>query len=115
MSDHSKRTRSQLALPDDEFGEVHFGISPLRAARQERRKNTQTGLLEDYPGYAAAPAPPNVGAGDCDSDDELLLSPHKTRPLKRPSLSQQPEFSLEVDSERQYKRSKQDHNDGGYL
>jgi len=112
MSDHSKRTRSQLALQDDEFGEVHFGISPLRAARQERRKNIQTGLSEDYTGPLA---PPNVEVSDDDSDDELLLSPHKTRPLKRPSLSQQPEFSSEVDSERQYKRSKQDHDDGGYL
>lgn len=112
MTDHSKRTRSQLALPDDEFGDVHFGISPLRAARQERRKNIETGLPADYPGN---PGPPNVGVGEDDSDDELLLSPHKTRSLKRPSLSQQPELSSEVDSERQYKRSKQDHGDGGYL
>ena len=112
MGDHSKRTRSQLALPDDEFGEGHFGISPLRAARQEIRKNLQTSLPSDYSG---PPAPPNVEVSEDDSDDELLLSPNKTRSLKRPSLSQQPEFSSEVDSERQHKRSKQDHNDGGYL
>ena len=112
MSDHSKRTRSQLALPE-EFGEVHFGISPLRAARQERRRNLQT---DSHTESFGPPAPPNIGVGGDESDDELLLSPPKTRPPKRPSLSQQQlGFSSETDSERLYKRLKRDHNDGVYL
>jgi len=111
MSDHSKRTRSQLTLPE-EFGEVHFGVSPLRAARQERRRNHQT----DSPAESSqSPAPPNVRVGESDSDDELLLSPRKTRPPKRPSSSPQPGYSPGTDAERQSKRLKQDHKDGGYL
>ncbi len=112
MSDNSKRTRSQSVQPE-EFGEVHLGISPLRAARQERRKNLQT----DIPAGSSEAAPPNVEVGGDESDDELLLSPHKTRPPKRPPLSQQPESPsrTETDYERQYKRLKQDRNDGEYL
>ena len=110
MSDHSKRTRSQLASPD-EFGEVHFGISPLRAARQERRKNLQSSHLADSSG---PPEPPNVGVAQDESDDELLLSPPKARSLKRPHVSQ-PGFSPEVDTASRYKRPKQNHDDGGCL
>ncbi|KAI9462614.1 hypothetical protein F5148DRAFT_218134 [Russula earlei] len=107
MSDHSKRTRSQLTLPE-EFGEVHFGISPLRAARQERRRNLQADPLTDHP---QSPAHPNIGVGGDESDDELLLSPPKARLQKRPPLSQQPGVSLEGGPERQLKRFKQDHRD----
>ena len=108
MSDHSKRTRSQLALPD-ELEEVHFGVSPLRAARQERRRNLHSSHLTDSSG---PPELPNVGVSQDESDDELLLSPHKTRPLKRPHLSQ-PGNSPEVDTASRYKRPKQGHDDGG--
>ncbi|KAF8496431.1 hypothetical protein F5888DRAFT_1703821 [Russula emetica] len=107
MSDHSKRTRSQLIL-SEEFGEIHLGVSPLRAARQERRKNIQTDPLD---GSSEATPPPNVEVGGDESDDELLLSPHKTRPPKRQPLSQQPESPSRTDHERQCKRLKQDHND----
>jgi hypothetical protein len=108
MSDHSKRTRSQLILPE-EFEDVHLGISPLRAAKQERRRNIQT----DPPaGSFEATPPPSVEVGGDESDDELLLSPHKTRPPKRQSLSQQPESPSRTDHERQCKRLKQDHIDG---
>jgi hypothetical protein len=110
MSDHSKRTRSQLVLPE-EFGEVHFGISPLRAARQEIRRNLQTDLPA---GSSEVYTSPNVGIGGDESDDELLLSPSKPRPPKRQPLSQQPGFPPEAD-ERQCKRLKQDHYDGGCL
>lgn len=111
MSDHSKRTRSQLSLPE-EFSDVHFGISPLRAARLERRRNIQTDLPA---GSSDAPAFPNVEVSGDESDDELLLSPPKPRPPKRQSLSQEPGFTPETDHERHYKRLKQDHNDGVYL
>lgn len=111
MSDNSKRTRSQLIL-SEEFEDVHFGISPLRAAKQERRRNLQTDLPA---GFSEAPATSTVGVGGDDSDDELLLSPSKTRPPKRQSLSPQPGFPPEADHERQFKRLKQDHIDGGYL
>ena len=110
MSEH-KRTRSQLTLPE-EFSDVHFGISPLRAARQERRRNVETDLPA---GPSESPASSNVVVGGDESDDELLLSPPKTRPPKRQSLSQQPEFPPETDHERQHKRLKQDHDDGVYL
>ena len=100
MSDHAKRTRSQLSLPD-EFGDVHLGISPLKAARQEWRKNVPV----------ASPlvhAPPNVAVSD---NDELLFSHHDDRPQKR--TSPQPQVSsLEDDAERQFKRLKKDHNEG---
>jgi hypothetical protein len=111
MSDNSKRTRSQLIL-SEEFGDVHFGISPLRAAKQERRRILQTDLPA---GFSDASTPSNVGVGGDESDDELLLSPSKTRPPKRQSLSEQPGFPPEADYERQCKRLKQDHNGGGYL
>lgn len=113
MSDNSKRTRSQLILPE-EFGDIYLGISPLRAARQERRRNIQTDLP---PGFSDAP-PPEAELGGDEADDELLLSPHKTRPQKRQPLSQQPESPSRTDHdhERQCKRKrlKQDHNDGEY-
>jgi hypothetical protein len=111
MSDNSKRTRSQLIL-SEEFGDVHFGVSPLRAAKQERRRNLHTDLPA---GSSEDSAPSNVGVGGDESDDELLLSPHKTRPPKRQPLSQQPGFLPEIDHERQFKRLKQDHDDGGFL
>ena len=111
MAEHFKRTRSQLSLPE-EFSDVHFGISPLRAAKLERRRNIQSDLPA---GSSDSPASPDVGVGGDESDDELLLSPPKARPPKRQSLSQQPEFAPETDHERQYKRLKQDHNDGVYL
>jgi hypothetical protein len=79
VSDNSKRTRSQLIL-SEEFGDVHFGISPLRAAKQERRKNLQTDLPA---GSSEAPGPSNVGVGGDESNDELLLSPPKIRPPKQ--------------------------------
>ena len=111
MSDHSKRTRSQLILPE-EFGDVHLGISPLRAARQERRRIIPT----DDPPAGSSEAHPHlsVEAGGDQNDDELLLSPHKTRPPKRQPLSQQPESPSRTDHERQCKRLKQDHDDGEY-
>jgi hypothetical protein len=109
MSDNSKRTRSQLIL-SEEFGEVPLGISPLRAARQERRRNIQT----DPPAGSSEATPPNVEVGGDEGDDELLLSPHKIRLPKRQPLSQQPESPLRTDHERQWKRLKQDHNDGEY-
>jgi hypothetical protein len=111
MSDHSKRTRSQLLL-SEEFGEVHLGISPLRAAKQERRRNLHTDLSA---GSSETPPPPNVQVGGDESNEELLLSPHNTRPPKRQPLSQQPESPLRIDHERQCKRLKQDHDDGEYL
>ena len=111
MSDHSKRTRSQLIL-SEEFGEVHLGISPLRAAKQERRRNLHTDPSAGS--YEAAP-PPNDQVGGDESNEELLLSPHQTRPPKRQPLSQQPESPLRIDHERQCKRLKQDHDDGEYL
>ena len=111
MSDNSKRTRSQLILPE-EFGDIHLGISPLRAARQERRRNIQTDLP---PGLSDA-TPPEAELGRDETDDELLLSPHKTRPQKRQPSSQQPESPSRTDHdhERQCKRLKQDHHDGEY-
>jgi hypothetical protein len=109
MSDHAKRTRSQLVLPE-EFGEVLLGISPLRAARLERKRNIQT----DPPAGPSDATPPSVEAGGDEGDDELLLSPHKTRPPKRQPLSQQPESPSRTDHEREYKRLKQDHSDGEY-
>lgn len=109
MSDNSKRTRSQLIL-SEEFGDVHLGISPLRAARLERRRNIQT----DPPAGSSEAPPPSVEVGGHESDDELLLSPHKIRPPKRQPLSQQPESPSRTDHERQCKRLKQDHNDGEY-
>jgi hypothetical protein len=112
MSDHTKRTRSQLALPE-EFSEVHFGISPLKAARQERRRNLQTNPSLDS---SAPHVPSNVGVNDGDqSDDELLLSPPKIRPQKRAPFSQQPEHPLGSDTERHFKRFKKDHDDGEHL
>jgi hypothetical protein len=111
MSDHAKRTRSQLALPE-EFREVHFGISPLRAARQERRRNLQTDFSVDS---SAPHASSNVGVNDGgESDDELLLSPPKIRSQKRPPFSQEPEHPLDSDTERQFKRFKKGHDDGEY-
>ena len=101
MSDHAKRTRSQLSLPD-EFGDVHLGISPLKAARQEWRKIVPV----------ASPlvhVPPNGGVNQC--DDELLLSHHKDRPQKRTSPQPQ-ESSSENDAERQSKRLKKGHSEG---
>jgi hypothetical protein len=100
MSDHTKRTRSQLALPE-EFRDVHFGISPLRAAKQERRRNLQTNL--------------SVGSHASDegqSDDELLLSPPKIPPQKRAYLSQEPEHPPERGFEGRFKRFKKNHDDG---
>ena len=109
MSDHSKRTRSQLLI-SEEFGEVHLGISPLRAARLERRRNIHTDPLAG----SSEATPPSVEAGGDESDDELLLSPHKIRPPKRQPLSQQPESPSRTDHERECKRFKQGHNDGEY-
>ena len=109
MSDHSKRTRSQLLLPD-EFGEVHLGISPLRAARLERRRNIQT----DLPAGSSGATPLSVEVGGDESDDEPPLYPHKDRPPKRQPLSQQLESPSRSDHERQNKRLKQDHDDGEY-
>ena len=109
MSDNFKRTRSQLIL-SEEFGEVPLGISPLRAARQERRRNIQT----DQPAGPSEVTPPGVEVGVDEGDDELMFSPHETRPPKRQPLSQQPESPLRTDHERQCKRFKQDHNDGEY-
>lgn len=109
MSDSSKRTRSQLIL-SEEFGEVPLGISPLRAARQERRRNVQT----DPPAGSSEATPPGVEAGGDEGDDELMFSPHETRPPKRQPLSQQPESPWRTDHERECKRLKQDHNDGEY-
>ncbi len=98
MSDHAKRTRSQLSLAD-EFGDVHLGISPLKAARQEWRKSVPVAspLVSSEPH-----APPNVGINQ--SDDELLLSHHKDIPQKRTSPKPH-----ENDPERQFKRLKKDH------
>jgi hypothetical protein len=109
MSDNSKRTRSQLIL-SEEFGDVHLGISPLRAARQERRRNVQT----DPPAGSSEATPHSVEVGGDESGGKLLLSPHKTRPPKREPLSQQPESPSRTDHERQCKRLKQDNNDGEY-
>ena len=109
MSDHSKRTRSQLIL-SEEFEDIHLGISPLRAARLERKRNVQT----DPPAGSSEAARLSVEVGGDESDDELLLSPHKTRPPKRQPLSQQPESPSRTDHERQCKRFKQDHLDGEY-
>lgn len=100
MSDHAKRTRSQLTL--DEFGDIHLGVSPLKAARQEWRKSVPV----------ASPlvhTPPNVQVNQC--DDELLLSHHSDRPQKRTSPTPQ-ELSSENDPERQLKRLKKDHDEG---
>ena len=107
MSDHSKRTRSQFVLPE-EFGDVHLGISPLRAARLERKRNIQT----DPPAGSSETAPPGVEAGGDEGDNGLFLSPYETRPPKRQPMSQQPESPSRTDHERQCKRLKQDHNDG---
>ncbi|KAI9465677.1 hypothetical protein BJY52DRAFT_477970 [Lactarius psammicola] len=98
MSDHAKRTRSQLSLAD-EFGDVHLGVSPLKAARQEWRKNIPVAspLVSSEPH-----APPNVGVNQ--SDDGPVLSHHEDRPQKR--TSPKPE---ENDAERQFKRLKKDH------
>jgi len=109
MSDNSKRTRSQLIL-SEEFGEVPLGISPLRAARQERRRNIQT----DPPAGSSEATLPGVEVGGDEGDDELMFSPYESRPPKRQPLSQQPESLLRTDHERQCKRLKQDHNDGEY-
>lgn len=100
MSDHAKRTRSQLTL--DEFGDVHLGVSPLKAARQEWRKSVPV----------ASPlvhTPPNVQVNQ--RDDKLLLSHHSDRPQKRTSPTPQ-ELSSENDPERQLKRLKKDHSEG---
>ncbi|KAH9060538.1 hypothetical protein EDB87DRAFT_586870 [Lactarius vividus] len=101
MSDHAKRTRSQLSLTD-EVGDVHLGISPLKAARQERRKNIPVAspLISSQ-----LHAPPNVGANQ--NDDGPLHSHHEDRPQKRVSPKPQ-----EDDPERQFKRLKKDHLEG---
>ncbi|KAH8996296.1 hypothetical protein EDB92DRAFT_1942681 [Lactarius akahatsu] len=101
MSDHAKRTRSQLSLTD-EVGDIHLGISPLKAARQERRKNIPVAspLVS-----SELHAPPNVGANQ--NDDGYLLSHHEDRPQKRTSPKPQ-----EDDPERQFKRLKKDHIEG---
>jgi hypothetical protein len=67
---------SQLIL-SEEFGDVHLGISLLRAAKQERRKNIQT----DLPASSSEPTPPpSVRVGGDESDNELLLSPTRLDP-----------------------------------
>ncbi|KAH9177812.1 hypothetical protein EDB89DRAFT_1442983 [Lactarius sanguifluus] len=101
MSDHAKRTRSQLSLTDG-VGDVHLGVSPLKAARQEWRKNIPVAspLVS-----SELHAPPNVGANQ--NDDEPLLSQHEDRPQKRTSPKPQ-----EDDPERQFKRLKKDHIEG---
>jgi hypothetical protein len=98
MSDHAKRTRSQLLL-SEEFGDVSLAISPLKAARQEWRKNMPVAV-------ASSLAPPNVRVNQ--TDDELSLSHHKDRPQKRTSPKPE-ELSSENDTERQAKRLKKDH------
>ena len=107
MSDHSKRTRSQLLL-SEEFGEVHLGVSPLRAARLERRRNVQT----DPPAGPSQVTAPSVEVGGDERNGQLPLSFHETRLPKRQPLFQQPESPSRTDHERQWKRLKQDHDDG---
>jgi len=101
MSDHAKRTRSQLSL-SDEIGDIYLGISPLKAARQEWRRNIQVAspLVSSQ-----SHTPPNVPANE--SDDP---SHHKDIPQKR--TSPKPESSSEIDAERQLKRLKTDHVEG---
>ncbi|KAI0262569.1 hypothetical protein BC834DRAFT_939601 [Gloeopeniophorella convolvens] len=101
----SKRTRSQVVL-SDELGEVSLGISPLKAARQGRRRNEQSSSYAT-PGSSV---PDDVGVDEDDqSDDELLLSPVKIRPQKRPPTSPHRGTLLENSIDRQLKRLKTEH------